>query len=70
MILTKCGNNRIINAVVCKKQNGIEQPGPGYDPQAAVMRWPPLATTATLTPGGSILTRDVRLKERLIHGVY
>lgn len=37
-----------------------EQAGPGYDPQAAVMRWLPLATIAILTPGGSILTRDVR----------
>ena len=37
----------------------VEQAGPGYDPQAAVMRWLPLATNATLTPGGSILTRDV-----------
>ena len=38
----------------------VEQSGPGYDPQAAVMRWLPLATIAILTPGGSILTRDVR----------
>ena len=38
----------------------VEQAGPGYDPQAAVMRWLPLATIAILTPGGSILTRDVR----------
>ena len=37
-----------------------EQAGPGYDPQVAVMRWLPLATNAILTPGGSILTRDVR----------
>ena len=36
-----------------------EQAGPGYDPQAAVMRWLPLATIAILNPGGSILTRDV-----------
>ena len=40
-----------------------EQSGPGYDPQAAVMRWLPLATIAILTPGGSILTRDVRQKK-------
>jgi len=39
----------------------VEQSGPGYDPQAAVMRWLPLATIAILTPGGSILTRDVVL---------
>ena len=38
----------------------VQQAGPGYDPQAAVMRWLPLATVAILTPGGSILTRDVR----------
>ena len=37
-----------------------EQAGPGYDPQVAVMRWLPLATNAILTPGGSILTRDVQ----------
>ena len=41
------------------EQNCVEQAGPGYDPQAAVMRWLPLATIAILTPGGSILTRDV-----------
>ena len=41
----------------------VEQSGPGYDPQAAVMRWLPLATIATLTPGGSILTRDVRQRK-------
>ena len=41
-------------------QNEVQQSGPGYDPQAAVMRWLPLATIAILTPGGSILTRDVR----------
>ena len=40
----------------------VEQSGPGYDPQAAVMRWLPLASIAILTPGGSILTRDVRRK--------
>jgi hypothetical protein len=39
-----------------------QQSGPGYDPQAAVMRWLPLATIAILTPGGSILTRDVGIK--------
>ena len=44
------------------EQNCVEQSGPGYDPQAAVMRWLPLATIAILTPGGSILTRDVRHK--------
>ena len=37
-----------------------QQSGPGYDPQAAVMRWLPLATIAILTPGGSSLTRDVQ----------
>ena len=37
-----------------------EQAGPGYDPQVALMRWLPLATNAILTPGGSILTRDVQ----------
>ena len=41
-------------------RNSVQQSGPGYDPQAAVMRWLPLATIAILTPGGSILTRDVR----------
>jgi len=41
----------------------VEQSGPGYDPQAAVMRWLPLATIAILTPGGSILTRDVQRPE-------
>ena len=40
-----------------------EQAGPGYDPQVAVMRWLPLATNAILTPGGSILTRDVLHKQ-------
>ena len=39
----------------------VEQSGPGYDPQAAVMRWLPIATIAILTPGGSILTRDVHI---------
>ncbi len=38
-----------------------EQSGPGYDPQVVVLRWLPLATIAILTPGGSILTRDVVL---------
>ena len=42
-----------------RKNESVEQSGPGYDPQAVVMRWPPLATNAVLTPGGSILTRDV-----------
>ena len=42
-----------------KSEKFVEQAGPGYDPQAAVMRWLPLATIAILTPGGSILTRDV-----------
>ena len=41
-----------------------EQWGPGYGLQAAVMRWLPLATIAILTPGGSILTRDVSERRR------
>ena len=41
-------------------ENRIEQAAAGYDPQLVVMRWPPHATIAILTPGGSILTRDVR----------
>ena len=45
-----------------------EQSGPGYDPQAAVMRWLPLATIAILTPGGSILTRDVHMAEGMSTG--
>ena len=40
-----------------------QQSGAGYDPQAVVMRWLPLATNAILRPGGSILTRDVGLKK-------
>ena len=44
-------------------ENRIEQSGADYDPQAAVMRWPPLATNASLSPCGSSLTRDVRHKK-------
>ncbi len=49
-------------------QNEAQQSGPGYDPQAAVMRWLPLATIAILTPGGSILTRDVQLVNTICEG--
>ncbi len=49
------------------EKDGAEQSGPGYDPQAAVMRWLPLATIAILTPGGSILTRDVLLRNTMIN---
>ena len=44
-------------------ENRIEQAASGYDPQAVDMRWLPRATNAILTPGGSILTRDVLHKK-------
>ena len=46
-----------------RKNESVEQAGPGYDPQVGAMRWLPLATNAILRPGGSILTRDVGLKK-------
>ena len=41
-------------------KNEAEQAGADYDPQVGAVRWPRLATNASLSPCGSSLTRDVR----------
>ena len=45
-----------------QRNEDFEQAGADYDPQVGAMRWPRLATNATLNSCGSSLTRDVRQK--------
>ena len=46
-----------------KNQKNRQQWGPGYGPQAAAMRWPPLAAMVFTTARGPIQTPDVQHRE-------
>ena len=48
-----------------KNQKNRQQWGPGYGPQAAAMRWPPLAAMVFTTARGPIQTPDVLLRNTM-----
>ena len=52
-----------------KNQKNRQQWGPGYGPQAAAMRWPPLAAMVFTTARGPIQTPDVGTKEMNIRNI-